>query len=64
MPLSAELISKLKQNDTEIEFKEENPRRPGSKPHERYDTYKVANTIGEATQHGAKWADLTSDFQK
>ena len=37
---------------------------PGSKAYQGYDKYKSSNTIGEATQQGTNWQDLTVDFEK
>ena len=42
----------------------ENPKKPGSKAWERFEKYKGAHTIAEAQTHGAKWEDLSGDFEK
>ena len=39
-------------------------KKPGSKAFERFDRYKAATTIGDATNKGANWQDLTTDFEK
>ena len=64
MPLSSEQILALKQGDTKISFQMKNPKKPGSKAWERFEKYKGAHTIAEAQTHGAKWEDLTGDFEK
>ena len=64
MPLSSEQILALKQGDTKISFQMENPKKPGSKAWERFEKYKGALTIAEAQTHGAKWEDLSGDFEK
>lgn len=64
MPLSAEQKLVLKNSDTKVTFQQENPKTPGSKAYQRYDKNKSSNTIGEATQQGANWQDLTVDFEK
>ena len=64
MPLSAEQKIVLKTSGTRVKFEQENPKTPGSKAYQRYDKYKSSNTIGEATQQGANWQDLTVDFEK
>eukprot|EP00434_Breviolum_minutum_P044146 symbB.v1.2.039392.t1/scaffold6524.1/size17410/1 len=64
MPLSSEQILALKQGDTKISFQTENPKKPGSKAWERFEKYKGALTIAEAQTHGAKWEDLSGDFEK
>eukprot|EP00438_Fugacium_kawagutii_P021130 Skav213920 [mRNA] locus=scaffold1439:281483:285889:+ [translate_table: standard] len=64
MPLSQEHLQKLKLPTTQIEFQTTNPKKIGSKAHERYEKYKAATSIGEAHANGAKWDDLTTDFDK
>lgn len=64
MPLSAEEKLVLKNSDTKVISEQENPKTPGSKAYQRYDKNKSSNTIGEATQQGANWQDLTVDFEK
>jgi len=64
MPLSQEQISALKNGETKIAVQMENPKKVGSKAWDRFDKYRHAKTIGEATQAGANWQDLTVDFEK
>ena len=64
MPLSADQKIVLKSPGTKVKFEQGNPKTPGSKAYQRYDKYKSSNTIGEATQQGANWQDLTVDFEK
>eukprot|EP00434_Breviolum_minutum_P016777 symbB.v1.2.014798.t1/scaffold1089.1/size139057/10 len=47
-----------------IEIQMENPKKPGSKAAERFNHYKAATTIQDATAKGANWQDLSSDFEK
>ena len=42
----------------------ENPKKLGSKAWERFEKYKGAHTIAETQPHGAKWEDLSGDFEK
>ena len=49
---------------TKIAIQMENPKEVGSKAWDRFDKYRHAKTIGEATQAGANWQDLTVDFEK
>ena len=64
MPLSADQKIVPKSPGTKVKFEQENPKTPGSKAYQRYDKYKSNNTIGEVTQQGANWQDLTVDFEK
>eukprot|EP00434_Breviolum_minutum_P015816 symbB.v1.2.013933.t1/scaffold996.1/size145880/14 len=64
MPLSQDQIDALKNPETMIEIQMENPKKPGSKAAERFDRYKAATTIQDATTKGANWQDLSSDFEK
>ncbi|CAE7545737.1 unnamed protein product [Symbiodinium necroappetens] len=64
MPLSEEQNKLLKTSDTAISFRSENPKKPGSKAWERFEKYKTATTIGEATNLGAQWQDISADFEK
>ena len=64
MPLSQEQVDALKNPATMIEIQMENPKKPGSKAAERFDRYKGATTIQDATAKGANWQDLSSDFEK
>ena len=41
-----------------------NPKRPHTGAHDRYDRYKVAKTVGEATLLGATAGDLKNDRRK
>ena len=64
MPLSQLQLETLKNSATAIQIQEANPKKPGSKAFERFDRYKTATTIGDATAKGANWQDLTGDFEK
>ena len=64
MPLSSSQLATLKNGATQVQLKEENPHRPGTKAHERYERYKVASTILEAGQFGATFQDLSGNFEK
>ena len=64
MPLSQLQIDALKTPTTVIEIQTDNPKKPGSKAAERFDCYKMATTIQEATNQGANWQDLSADFEK
>ena len=64
MPLSQLQIDALKTPATVIEIQTDNPKKPGSKAAERFDRYKMATTIQEATNQGANWQDLSADFEK
>ena len=64
MPLSQLQLEALKNSATAIQIQEANPKKPGSKAFERFDRYKTATTIGDATAKGANWQDLTGDFEK
>ena len=64
MPLSQLQIDALKAPTTVIEIQTENPKKPGSKAAERFDRYKMATSIQEATRQGANWQDLSADFEK
>ena len=64
MPLSQDQVDALKNPATMIEIQMENPKKPGSKAAERFDRYKAATTIQDATAKGANWQDLSSDFEK
>ena len=50
MPLSQDQIDALKNPETMIEIQIENPKKPGSKAAERFDRYKAATTIQDATK--------------
>lgn len=52
----------LKTPETKIEY-QNNAKKPGSKAWERYEKYKGAKTVGETQALGAKWEDLTGDFE-
>ena len=64
MPLSEEQTKLLKSDSTAIKFIAENPKKMGSKAWERYEKYKTATTVGDATRLGAQWQDLSADFEK
>ena len=64
MPLSQLQTDALKTPTTMIEIQTENPKKPGSKAAERFDRYKMATSIQEATRQGANWQDLSTDFEK
>lgn len=44
-------------------FKQENPKRSGTKAHERYEKYKAAKTVEEALALGASRGDITNDIK-
>ncbi|CAE7873611.1 Ubiquitin-conjugating enzyme E2Q-like protein [Symbiodinium microadriaticum] len=50
-------------DDTPLTFLEHNPKRAGSKAHERFQCYKVAKTVAEALRLGASRSDITSDIK-
>ena len=64
MPLSEEQTMRLKNPETTVGFKQDNPKKPGTKSWERYDKYKSAGSVGQATSLGASWSDLSTDFEK
>ena len=64
MPLSSEQKGRLKDPTTKVKFEQENPKSPGSKASQRYEQYKGSTTFHDATQNGAKWQDITVDFEK
>ena len=64
MPLSEEQTKLLKSDSTIINLLAENPKKVGSKAWERYEKYKAATTVGDATRLGAQWQDLSADFEK
>ena len=64
MPLSQEQVLALKNAGTKIMVQMENPKKVGSKAWDRYEKYKHAKTIGEATHAGANWQDVSVDFEK
>ena len=64
MPLSEEQTVALKNAATTVEFQVENPKKPGTKAWDRYEKYKDAVTISDATSKGAQWQDLSMDFEK
>ena len=64
MPLSQTQIAALKSPETAITIQQENPKKPGTKAHERFEKYKGAETIGDAMSKGANWQDLSGDFEK
>ena len=64
MPISKEHMEALKTGSTQIQFAQENPKKPGTKAWDRYETYKGTTTIAQATENKASWQDLTGDFEK
>ena len=64
MPLSQTQIAALKSPETGITIQQENPKKPGTKAHERFEKYKGAEAIGDAMSKGANWQDLSGDFEK
>jgi len=51
-------------DDLRIEYRSENPKRPGTKANERYEQYKVAATVGEAINLGACRGDIANDVKQ
>mmetsp|Transcript_65789 Transcript_65789/g.174416 ORF Transcript_65789/g.174416 Transcript_65789/m.174416 type:complete len:325 (-) Transcript_65789:144-1118(-) len=49
-------------HDMTLVFNQTNPKRPGTKANERYNSYKSATTVAEALRCGATRADITSDI--
>ena len=64
MPIAKEHMELLKNGSTQIQFAQENPKKPGSKAWDRYEAYKGTTTIAQATENKAGWQDLTADFEK
>ena len=64
MPLSQTQIAALKSPETVISIQQENPKKAGTKAHERFEKYMGAETIGDAMSKGANWQDLSGDFEK
>ena len=64
MPLSQLQLEALRNSATIIQIQPDNPKKSGSKAFERFDRYKAATTIGDATNKGANWQGLTTDFEK
>ena len=64
MPLSQTQIAALKSPETAISIQQENPKKQGTKAHERFEKYMGAETIGDAISKGANWQDLSGDFEK
>ena len=54
----------LKDGNTPIQFTKDNPKKVGSKAWDRYEHYKDATPIAQATEKKAGWQDLTADFEK
>ena len=63
MPLSKEQMDLLKDGNTPIQFAKDNPKKVGSKAWDRYEQYKDATSIAQATEKKAGWQDLTADFE-
>lgn len=55
---------RLSDPSTPITFQQENPKKVGGESRKRYDLYRSAKTIGEATQLGAWSGDLKNDLAK
>ena len=47
-----------------IEFQDSNPKKHGSQAYERYESYKPARSVADATKHGATRDDLQNDYKK
>eukprot|EP00443_Scrippsiella_acuminata_P074926 CAMPEP_0115555180 /NCGR_PEP_ID=MMETSP0271-20121206/97689_1 /TAXON_ID=71861 /ORGANISM="Scrippsiella trochoidea, Strain CCMP3099" /LENGTH=59 /DNA_ID=CAMNT_0002988955 /DNA_START=15 /DNA_END=191 /DNA_ORIENTATION=- len=48
-------------DDTVLAFRQDNPKRSGTKAHERYEQYKAAKSVAEALRMGALRPDITND---
>eukprot|EP00913_Durusdinium_trenchii_P031352 g29357.t1 len=55
-------LERLADEQTEIWYVQENPKRKGSDSWKRYEEYKQAKTVGEALQLGSWKGDLKHDF--
>ena len=64
MPIAKEHMEAFKDGSTQIQFAQENPKKPGSKAWDRYEAYKRTTTIAQATENKAGWQDLTADFEE
>ena len=64
MPPSQFQVEALKNPGAIIQIQKANPKKPGSKAFGRFDRYKTATTIRDATAKGANWQDLTADFER
>ena len=51
-------------NNTMTEFDTVNPKRAGTKSHERFEAYRTAKNLGDAYHKGMKWEDLVNDFER
>eukprot|EP00440_Ansanella_granifera_P002899 gb/GFBE01003165.1/.p1 GENE.gb/GFBE01003165.1/~~gb/GFBE01003165.1/.p1 ORF type:complete len:347 (+),score=81.16 gb/GFBE01003165.1/:1-1041(+) len=51
-------------DETRISFRSENPKRSGTKAHERYEQYKTATTVAEAIRLGASRGDVSNDVKQ
>mmetsp|Transcript_61919 Transcript_61919/g.136119 ORF Transcript_61919/g.136119 Transcript_61919/m.136119 type:complete len:410 (+) Transcript_61919:81-1310(+) len=47
-----------------VAFRQENPKRKGTKSHDRYEKYKVATTVAEAIRLGAVRGDIQNDVKQ
>ena len=54
----------MKTVDTKIMVQMENPKKIWPKNRDKFDKYKHAKSIGEATQAGANWQDVSVAFKK
>ena len=52
-----------KTGSTQIHFQQDNPKRSGTKAHERYAKYSIAVTVQAARELGATTADLRADSE-
>ena len=49
--------------DASIQYQQENPKKKGGEPYERYEKYKIANTVKEAKELGASQKDIFYDHK-
>ncbi len=52
------------ENDTVLKYQESNPKRAGSKAHQRFEVYMKAKTVEEFLKFGGLKADLRYDDSK
>jgi len=62
VPLSQTQISALKPPETAFSFQQEDPKKPRTKAHERFEIYKGPETIGDAMPKGANCQNLSGDL--
>ena len=53
----------LRAADTSIQYQQENPKKRGGQPYERYEKYKMARTVNEAKELGASQGDIAHDHK-